>query len=81
MATLDVENGFSVHDYREGLKLRRQDGTTMTLSNREGYACPVCSEEFDRLLVVDGRSLSFSNPPADPICVRGTDEKLLVMTH
>ncbi|MDZ7850211.1 MAG: flagella cluster protein [Halodesulfurarchaeum sp.] len=81
MPTLDVEDGFSVHDYREGLKLLRQGGETMTLANREEYTCPVCDEPFDRLLVTESQSLSFSKAPADPICLRATDSRLLVLTH
>jgi hypothetical protein len=81
MPTLAVEDGFSVHDYRAGLKLLEQDGSTMTLENREGYTCPVCGTVFDRLLVADDQALSFSSQPPEPICVRSTAETLLVLTH
>jgi hypothetical protein len=81
MATLEVADGFSVQDYRAGLKLLRQDGSTMTLANREGYTCPVCGEPFERLLVAEDRALSFSNAPPDPICLRATEDSLLVLTH
>lgn len=81
MTTLSVEGGFSVHDYRYGLKLLREDGETMTLSNREGFKCPACGEAFDRLLVAETESVSVSTPPDGPLCVVGTDEQLLVLTH
>ncbi len=81
MKSLDVTDGFSIHDYRHGLKLLRQDGATRLVENREGYACPACGEPFDRLLVTDERGHSFKNAPSGPICVLRTDEKLLVLTH
>ncbi|MBS3760572.1 DUF7385 family protein [Halodesulfurarchaeum sp.] len=81
MPTLAVEDGFSVHDYRAGLKLLEQDGSTMTLENREGYTCPVSGDVFDRLLVAEDQALSFSSPPPEPICVRSTPEKILVLAH
>lgn len=78
---LDVDGGFSVHDYRHGLKLLQQDAGSMTLANREGFGCPACGERFDRLLVADDRKLTFSSAPDGPICVVRTDGLLLVLTH
>ena len=76
-----MTDGFSIHDYRRGLKLLRQDGATTLVENREGYACPACGEPFDRLLVTEQPAHSFSSAPPGPICVLRTDEKLLVFTH
>ena len=81
MATLDVEDGFSIHDYRHGFKLLRQDGDTTVVENREGFACPVCGEEFDRLLATERSAHSFSSRPPGPICVGRAGEQLLVLTH
>ncbi|MFW6384803.1 MAG: DUF7385 family protein [Halodesulfurarchaeum sp.] len=81
MDVLEVDDGFSVHDYRSGLKLLRQDSDAMTLENRQEFACPACGKEFGRLLVADDRYLTFSRAPSDPICVIRTDEQLLVLTH
>ena len=81
MTTLDLEGGFSVHDYRHGLKLLQQDGATMTLANREGFGCPACGEPFERLLVAEDRTLSFDRAPTDPFCVARTEDSLLVLTH
>lgn len=81
MEVLDVDAGFSVHDYRHGLKLLQQDGDTMTLANREGFGCPACGEVFDRILVAESGSVSFDTAPQGPLCVVRADEKLLVLTH
>jgi hypothetical protein len=81
MEPLDVTDGFSIHDYRHGFKLLRQDGATTLVENREGFACPACGERFDRLLATEREAHSFSSPPPGPICVVRAPEKLLVLTH
>jgi len=78
---LDVSDGFDVHDYRAGLKLRTQDGDSMHLENREGYACPACGRPFDRLFVSSDDRVTFGNPPDSPFCLARTDEQLLLLTH
>ena len=80
MDILDVSDGFDVHDYRHGLKLLTQDRGTMTLENREGYACPSCETAFERLFVSENRLHTFEDPGA-PFCLVRTDESLLVLTH
>ena len=80
MEQLDVSDGFDVHDYRHGLKLRKQDRDTMTLENRDDFACPACGEVFERLFVTEKRTNTFGNPGA-PFCLVRTDAKLLVLTH
>ncbi|MFB6110335.1 MAG: flagella cluster protein [Halodesulfurarchaeum sp.] len=81
MERLDLTDGFSIHDYRHGLKLLRRDDSTALVENREGYACPACGDPFDRLLVTVEQSHSFSSAPPAPICVVRTDSQLLVFTH
>jgi hypothetical protein len=80
METLDVADGFDVHDYRHGLKLLKEDRETMHLENREGFACPACGKPFERLLVSEKRTNTFGKPGA-PFCVVRTDEALLLLTH
>jgi len=80
METIDVSDGFDVHDYRHGLKLLKQDRATMTLENRDGFACPACGETFDRLFITERRTSSFGDP-GTPFCLARTDERLLVLTH
>ncbi|MFC6757608.1 MULTISPECIES: DUF7385 family protein [Haloarcula] len=80
METLDVSDGFDVHDYRHGLKLLKQDRGTMTLENREGFACPACGEPFERLFVSERRTNSFDDPGTS-FCLARTDDNLLVLTH
>ena len=53
MEQLDVEGGFSIHEYRSGLKLLEQGRSTTTVENRAEYPCPVCGNPFDRLLVAE----------------------------
>lgn len=81
MTVLDVDGGFSVHDYRHGLKLLRQDESTMTLANRADFECPACGTVFDRLLVAEAATVSFDSPPDGPVCVVRTADQLLVLTH
>ncbi len=80
MSTLSVEDGFDVHDYRHGLKLRKQTGDAMHLENREGFACPACGEAFDRLFVTEATTTQFGNPSA-PFCLARTDSQVLLLTH
>lgn len=81
MTRIDVDGGFDLHDYRTELKLRRDDGETTVLENREGCRCPACGREFGRLLVSEADSVSFNSAPNGPICLVRTAEKLLVLTH
>ena len=80
MEQLDVSDGFNVHEYRHGLKLRKQDRGTMILENRQGFACPACGEAFERLFVSEKRTNTFGDPGA-PFCLVRTDAELLLLTH
>lgn len=81
MTTIDLSDGFDVHDYRSELKLLRQDAGSMTLANREGLACPACDRPFERLFVTDDDRVTFGSAPGGPICLARTGERLLVLTH
>jgi hypothetical protein len=80
MTRLDVTDGFDVHEYRHGLKLRKEDRDQMHLANRNEFECPACGEPFDRLLVSERRENTFGKPDS-PFCVVRTDEELLLLTH
>jgi len=80
MTQLDIGDGFDVHDYRQGLKLLKQDRGTMTLENREGFLCPACEQPFERLFISEKRTNSFGDP-GSPFCLVRTDDQLLVLTH
>ncbi|WP_123533244.1 DUF7385 family protein [Halosimplex salinum] len=80
MEPLDVEDGFDVHDYRHGLKLRTQERETMHLENRNEFVCPACREVFEHLFVSEKRQHTFGDPGA-PFCVVRTDDQLLLLTH
>lgn len=80
MTRLDIADGFSIHDYRHGLKLITDDGRTKHLENREGFRCPACGDPFEKLFVSERRTNSFGNPGV-PFCLARTDEKLLLLTH
>lgn len=81
MATLDVEGGFDVHEYRSVLKLLRQDDGSMTLANREELQCPSCGRPFDRLFVTEDTTVTFSSAPKGPICLARAPDCMLVLTH
>ena len=78
---LDLTDGFDVHDYRRGLKLRRQDGASMHLENRGGYGCPACGRAFERLFVSTDDRITFDTPPDAPFCLARTAERVLLLTH
>jgi hypothetical protein len=80
MDRLDVSGSFDVHEYRHGLKLLKDDRGTMTLSNRKGFACPACGNEFETLFISEKRTNTFGNPDS-PFCLVRTDDQLLVLTH
>lgn len=80
MEELDVSSGFSVHDYRHGLKLIEDDRGTTHLENREGFGCPACGEVFETLFVTERRENTFGNP-GTPICIVRADERVLLLTH
>jgi hypothetical protein len=81
MEPIDLAGGFDVHDYRDGLKLRRQDATSMHLENRADYTCPACGRRFDRLFVSTDDRITFDSPPDAPFCLARTPDRLLVLTH
>ncbi|MFB6155429.1 MAG: flagella cluster protein [Haloferacaceae archaeon] len=81
MEALDLTGGFDVHEYREGLKVLRQDRGSMALRNRAGYRCPACGDPFRKLFVSTDPEVTFGSAPNGPICVARTDERLLVLTH
>jgi hypothetical protein len=80
MTQIDITDGFSVHDYRHGLKLIKEDGRTMHLENRDGFGCPACGKPFEKLFVSEKRTNTFGNP-GSPFCLARTDEKMLLLTH
>lgn len=81
MERLDLSDGFDVHDYRDGLKLRTQSGSSMHLENRDGYGCPACGRRFDRLFVSTDDRITFGDPPNSPFCLARAPERLLLLTH
>jgi len=81
MRRLDVSEPFDLHAHREGFKLLRQGGETLSLANRDDYACPACGRVFDRLLVAERDTVRFDSPPTSPICLARTPTQLLVLTH
>lgn len=80
METLDISDGFDVHEYRHGLKLIHDDRETMHLENRDGFRCPACEQPFEKLFITEKQTSSFGKPNA-PFCLARTDEKLLLCTH
>lgn len=81
MDRLDIDDGFDVHDHRDGLKVLERSETTWHLENREGYACPACGRSFERLFVSAERTITFGSAPNDPICVARTPDQTLVVAH
>lgn len=81
MEQLDISDGFDMHEYRDGLKLIKQDRTTTQLENRANdFSCPACGKPFGKLFVSEARTHTFGNP-GTAFCIARTDEKLLLLTH
>ncbi|MHB9286561.1 flagella cluster protein [Halobacteriales archaeon Cl-PHB] len=80
METLDVAEGFDVHDYRHGLKLLQEDRGTIHLANRNDFACPACGKPFEKLFVTEKRENTFGDP-GSPFCIVRADDQLLLLTH
>jgi len=80
MEPLDVDGHFDYHDYREGLKLLREDRETTHLANRADFACPACDKGFEKLFVSERRENTFGDP-GTAFCVVRTDDQILLFTH
>jgi len=80
MARLDVSDGFDVHEYREGFKLRKETRQTMQLENRGDFECPACGKPFEELFVSEKRTNTFQSPPG-PFCLVRAGEQILLFTH
>lgn len=82
MERLGGEGGpIDIHEYRHGLKLRRETRETAHYENREGYACPACGEEFDQLFATEKTHNSFDPSTARPFCVVREPDRLLLFRH
>ncbi|MCO8266793.1 flagella cluster protein [Haloferax sp. AB510] len=73
--------GFDIHEVRHRVKLLRDDGDTMLVENRDGVACPACSDDFSQLLISDRDAHSFDVDADTRFCVRRDNDRLLVATH
>lgn len=81
MTELDIDGGFDVHEYREGLKLLGQSSDSMRLENRADYRCPACQQPFEELLVLERDRISFNSAPNGPICLARAPDRMLILTH
>jgi len=52
----------------------------MHLANRDDFTCPACGTGFERLLVSEERTETFS-APGEPFCVARTEDQLPLLTH
>lgn len=80
METLDVTDGFDVHDYRHGLKLISEERQTMHLENRRGFGCPACGKPFEKLFFTEKQMNTFGNP-GSPFCLVRAGDAILMLTH
>lgn len=81
METLDVSDGFDMHEYRHGLKLIQENRETKHLENRENnFACPACEQPFEKLFISEKQTNSFSDPGTS-FCIARAGEKTLLLTH
>lgn len=81
MPTLDVAEGFDVHEYREGFKLLQETRETIQLENRAPFDCPACGKPFEKLFVTEKRQNTFGSPPGPFCLVRSDTDQLLLFTH
>ena len=71
---------FDFHGRRHELKLLKDAGHTTLVEGRDGTACPVCAEPFDRALLTERPTRSFDGVTGG-FCVGRDDERLYVFTH
>ncbi|MFB6078849.1 MAG: flagella cluster protein [Halarchaeum sp.] len=81
MARIALDEPFDLHAHREGFKLIRQGGETLSLANRDDYECPACGRVFERLFVAERETVTFGSAPDGPVCLARTPTQLLVCTH
>lgn len=77
----DGDGPIDLHDYRHGLKLRKETRETSLWENKRGYACPACGEEFSGLFTSVKRHNTFTPGTATPFCIVREDDRILVFRH
>ncbi|MFC6905486.1 DUF7385 family protein [Halalkalicoccus tibetensis] len=70
-----------VHAVRHRLKLLRKTAGEERYENRDGVACPACSEPFDELLATDDAERRFDPPDGVGICSVAGDGRLFAFSH
>ncbi|RQG86775.1 flagella cluster protein [Natrarchaeobius halalkaliphilus] len=76
-----METDFDVHDHRHRMKLLRDDGATAAYDNRTQLQCPVCSNPFDRLLLIKTETISFPKNDGIPFCLVHRDDDIALFRH
>ncbi|RQG93580.1 DUF7385 family protein [Natrarchaeobius chitinivorans] len=76
-----MDPDFDVHDHRHQMKLLRDAGDVAVYENREKLRCPACSEAFDRLMIIERRTMSFPETDGVPFCLVRRDESLALFRH
>lgn len=77
----DGDGPIDLHDYRYGLKLRKQTRETSLWTNEEPFACPACGEPFEGLFTSEKRHNTFTPGDATPFCIVRDPDRILMFRH
>ncbi len=72
---------FSYHDHRHQLKQLRDAGNVKLFANRDELRCPVCSEVFERLMILATSQMQFPANDGRPFCLLRRDEDAVIFRH
>jgi hypothetical protein len=75
------EPAFDIHAERHRLKQLSDDGDTKLFENRDGVACPVCGEQFDRLFSTERTAITFPKNDGSRFCLRRDGETVSLFRH
>jgi transposase-like protein len=70
-----------IHEYRHGLKLRKETRETSLWTNEAGYACPACGEAFTGLFTSEKRHNTFSPTGDTAFCLVREADRILMFRH
>lgn len=76
-----MDADFDFHDHRHQLKQLRDGGDVKLFENRDALTCPVCGEQFDRLLILETRTFSVPENDGRPFCLLRRHEDAVIFRH
>lgn len=72
---------FDPHAHRSDLKLLERGRDRELYENRDGVQCPVCTRQFERVLVTTEQSRQLAPDDGVELCVLRGQAELFLFTH